>query len=238
MISYQLKTSDVLKVARDLIPDHADMLALGFLLVQQVKARFASRGRSGGILWPEKASKSWGYDDGRAVLTGRTNVLLDSFKTRIEKTTITLYSDAPYAHVHQLGTQGKGGVLPTIRPRQAKALFIPITDRAKQSQRFSGSHAVFIRKTYGMDKDTGPVRLAMTGTKVKRLSGLTSQLRQGRVKDGRLEVRDADGDWVRGVPDFIFLKKVDIPPRPMLPTSPNEQREQTDFIMAFKKKYG
>jgi phage gpG-like protein len=63
----------------------------------------------------------------------------------------------------------------------------------------------------------------------------------GRLKDGQLEVfrpsphgdstqKGVKGRWSPGTPDAIFLAKVSLPARPMLPDSPNEQREQIDAI--------
>ena len=117
------------------------MRRLGFYLHQQTKRRFLTAGASGGQRWAQKWLKGIGADDGRAILTGPTGFLLNSFTSEGRENEAELYSFAPYARTHQLGTQGKGGTLPDIRPRTAKALFIPISDRAMRSQRVEGGNA-------------------------------------------------------------------------------------------------
>jgi phage gpG-like protein len=149
--------------------------ATGTFLEQQVKKRFATQGLSGGMRWLPKRIK-----DGRAILTGRTGALLNSFfaVSMFRKSTstneIAIGSSLPYAKVHQLGTVGKGGILPSIFPRKAKALWIPLNDRAA------------------------------------RLGTYSQGLVHGR--------------------DFVFAKKVDIPPRPMLPDSKAEKQDQEAFV--------
>jgi phage gpG-like protein len=158
------------------------LAALGLYLVQQVKDRFRSQGASGGRPWLPKRRQ-----DGRAVLTGRIGRLLNSFAHAIVgKSSVAVFSDTPYAKVHQLGTVGKGGTLPTIYPRRARALWIPLTDAAARM---------------------GPTRMVV----------------------GRGGFRGAKSALVAGK-DFIFAKKVDIPPRRMLPESRNEQANQAEFI--------
>jgi len=149
--------------------------SLGVFMEQQVKRRFSSQGVSGGKRWQPKR-----INDGRAILTGRTGALLNSFfsvslfRPSTGTSEIAVGSAVSYAHVHQLGTIGKGGVLPSIFPKRAKALWIPLNDKAA---------------------------------------------RMGTYSQGLVHGRD-----------FIFAKKVDIPPRPMLPDSPNERQEQEEFI--------
>lgn len=144
--------------------------AIGVFLVQQVKKRFATRGLSGGVSWPKKAR-----NDGRAILTGRTGALLNSFfSVIVGRNAVAVASSTPYAKVHQLGTIGKGGKLPTIRPRRAKALWIPMNDRAA------------------------------------RFGPGAPGLRKGK--------------------DFFFARKVDIPPRPMLPDGSDEKKAQVEFV--------
>ena len=152
------------------------LAAIGLFLEQQVKRRFATQGLSGGVSWPQKK-----IQDGRAILTGRTGFLLNSFFVIQQRGVnspnrhrVQVGSVARYARVHQLGTRGKGGKLPTIVPKRAKALWIPLNDKAA---RFGPG---------------GP-----------------------GLKKGK---------------DFIFLKKVDIPPRPMLPDSEQEIAGQHEFI--------
>lgn len=102
---------------------------VGTLLTQQVKERFKTQGKSGNVVWPSKK-----ISDGRSILTGRSAGLLNSFMyVREGRTRVSVLSSLPYAKVHQLGTWGKGGQLPTIRPVRAKMLFIPLNDRAASS---------------------------------------------------------------------------------------------------------
>lgn len=150
---------------------------VGVFMEQQVKARFQTQGLSGGVRWARKR-----IDDGRAILTGRTAALLNSFfhvslfKPSTKTSEITVGSAVKYAKVHQLGTRGKGGILPTIVPKRAKALWIPLNDRAARLGSRSGNPSLVVGK------------------------------------------------------DFIFAKKVDIAPRPMLPTSDDEKRDQAEFV--------
>lgn len=219
------------QIQDSLTPDIMDLRALGMLLVQQVKDRFRTHGRSGSVQWRRK----W-IEDGRELMIG-SGSLLDSWSYMItpygaDKYRITVYSSAPYAITHEFGTVGKGGSLPTIRPVKAKALFIPISDRAKASMRLTGKEAVFARGVYGKDPMPRPIHVATTGSKPSQYSGLGSPLKRGRIVKGAMEVWDEEeGEYKPGKPDFIFLKKVDIPPRPMLPTSHREQAVQRELIV-------
>src|SRR5688500_2545963 len=111
------------------------MEVVAFFMVQQVRDRFRTSGQSGGTSWVQKKAKGWGHDDGRKPLTGPTSNLLDSYQGYGTADRAVAYSDDPKSLVNQLGTVGAGGTLPTIRPKRAKALFIPITDRARDSER-------------------------------------------------------------------------------------------------------
>ena len=205
----------------------ADKARMGTLLLQQVTDRFMTSGRSGGVTW--KPTRS-----GRAPLRGNSG-LLNSFVIRIHRDGVGVYSTAKFARVHQLGTVGAGGVLPTIRPKKAKALFIPLTERASSSQRVSGKEALHISKALGSSAKK-VLRVATSGSYVKsKIPGDRtlnfSGLREGRVKNGLLEVKGSDGQWRVGQPDFIFSKKSDIPPRPMLPVSDSEKSVQTEMLV-------
>jgi phage gpG-like protein len=61
--------------------------------------------------------------------------LLDSITSGVDEDGPWVGSDFIGAAVHQFGTKGKGGKLPTIVPKQAKALFIPLTPLAARSSR-------------------------------------------------------------------------------------------------------
>lgn len=205
--------------------------AVAFFMVQQTRDRFRTGGASGGTAWVPKKARSWGFDDGRALLTGKTARLLDSYQGYGTDARAVLFSDDPKSKLHQLGTVGAGGVLPTIRPRKAKALFIPLTDRAQDSDRLTGPPAAWVRSKGGdRSGSEAPLRAAVRQT---RSGGLVySPLVKGRLKDGRLQKWDQRrGEYVDGVPDFIFLSKADIPPRPMLPTGADERTAQVQFFL-------
>lgn len=197
------------------------LVATGIMLVNQVKERFRTQGRSGNHSWKPKV-----FDDGRSILTGMTGNLLNSFSHIEGKNSSSVFTTVKYAHVHQLGTTKYGGPIPSIVPKKAKALFIPITDRAKSSERITGMRAIRLG-------GTSPLRIATRGKKIKGTSDFVP-LKRGTISKGRLMVWNMrEHKYEVGTPDFIFLKKVDIPPRPMLPTSDKEVTKQVDFIASF-----
>lgn len=261
-MSYTLRLADgeLERITQQFEPTRDEMDNLAFFLRQQVDDRFRTAGASGDRAWPVRSpiTLAAGGKRGRSMMTGRTARLRESWvqfaiDTGEGKWVVGVQSDVPYAHVHQLGTEKYGGPIPTIRPKTAKALFIPITDRAASSERHQGRAAVALHRLYGKPR-SGPVRTATRGRKWHRIhaqrvvadegllpelmasgahySSFFSPLKKGRIsKSGELEVQDQKtGKYKRGVPDFIFLQKVDIPPRPMLPDGANEQAEQQKFI--------
>ncbi len=206
------------------------------------KDRFASQGASGGAAWAPKKMKSWGFDDGRAILTGPTGLLQKAWGQNWKYGEATNGCFVQHSLVQQVGTVGKGGQLPTIKPKTAKALFIPITDKAVNSARLVGEEADFHRRMtgqlgWGQPANTGPMRFGVKvsgGFKGKPFAVEYGALVKGRLKDGRLQRWDAKlGTYVDGVPDFIFLSKIDIPPRPMLPTAANERADLIRTMMDF-----
>jgi phage gpG-like protein len=213
----------VLRSAIQLRTTPAGMLRLGREIVAQIKRRFVNHGPPDGPPWQTKWVKAIGADDGRAVLTGQSGRLANSWEVEVAGNKVTVYTAIPYAHVHQLGTTKYGGPIPTIRPKTARALFIPLTDRAITSMRYGGHGGVPV------------VRLPTRGKKLK--SGEFAPLKKGRLtKEGKLEYWDAKEEvWKAGKPDFIFLRKVDIRPRPMLPTSQQEQRHQINTALGLFK---
>jgi len=235
-------------------PSDTDLNNLGMFLRQQVDDRFRTKGASGGVNWPEKL-----ISDNRATLTGVRSELRESFKHYIARDGSTMkvvvYSSVKYSHVHQLGTEKYGGPIPTIRPKSAKALFIPLTDRAKTSDRHSGPSAAILRRTGGMEALQSAYRAANRGDRVSTADyikggsmeesveaklnqmgfGLDNlpftPLKKGRFNNGQLEVyNERERKWEPGQPDFMFLMKVDIPPRPMLPDGQEEQVAQRQFL--------
>ena len=233
----ELTRETKVRLARMFKPTMKTVKRMGLFLVQQVRERFQTAGKSGGVIWPEKVRKAWGADDGRAILTGQSAGLLGSFQWQGQVNSdgfeVSVFTPVPYAKVHQEGTQGKGGALPTIKPVKAKALFIPISERAMVTSRHEGGEAAYIRSGYGMAPTTSPIRMATRGKKIEKGegAGLFKPLKAGKLEDGRLWKRDRYGDWVVGTPDFIFLSKVDIPPRPMLPNGRQEKSDQADMIL-------
>jgi len=208
------------------------MEALGFYLKQQVMDRHETQGESGGEPWQSKKIKEWGYDDGRAILTGKSAEMLNRWFSYAEVEgnigTAVVANSAPYSYVQELGTVGKGGVLPDIVPVNAKALFIPITDKGI-------SYAKNVLNVARISRGIGGVKFSLpneipSGPKAKGiLSG--SDLIKGRLKDGKLQ-KLTDAGWVDGTPDFIFLSKSSIPPRKQLPTSPQERLAQQKFLIS------
>ena len=76
----------------------------------------------------------------------KANPLYDTGSHLFSSITHGVDSDGPWVgstfkggRVHQFGTKGKGGTLPTIVPKRAKALFIPLSPRAARSERIPPS---------------------------------------------------------------------------------------------------
>lgn len=204
------------RIASELDMSQSDARALGTYMLGQVSDRFRSQGAPGQA-WRQKS-----FSDGRAILTGPTGDLKRSFRQVVEQTNdvtkVTVQSDMPYAAVNQVGTRGKGGKLPDIVPVKAKALFIPLTPAARNSQRVGEKRLAVIR---------GGKLKAMHGQAVETAPARFKPLKQGKFKDGKI-VR-ADGK--AGKPDFIFLRKVSIPARPMLPDSQQEIQAQGEELV-------
>lgn len=223
---FHLPPVEIRRLMKAWQPTIKKMEHLGFFAEQQVMDRFQTQGASGGKPWAPKKMKSWGYDDGRSILTGSTANLKNSFYHYApDANTAIVGNDRPYSHIQQVGTIKAGGILPTIVPKKAKALWIPITDRAKQSTTVSGTQAALM-------VSMGEVRRMEAGHRAgvrfpkKGMGMILFGLIPGRLKYGRLQKKDAAGNYVDGIPDFIFLSRVNISPRPMLPDGENERSEQ------------
>ena len=189
-----------------LVPTPALLRAVGVFLLQQVKTRFDTAGASGNANWPPKRARSWGYDDGRGILTGHSAQLKRSFFQNSDADSVSIGSALPYAKTHQHGA--------TIRPKNgAKALFIPLTDRAITSHRYGGAAASAIRTSQKLDANGRPVRMATGGgKKLASAYGISddlglpfiySPLKAGRLKDGQLQVKK----MVRTVESSIATKR-------------------------------
>lgn len=237
MATWTLDRDQIDKVVGAFPPSDEDMRAFGFFLVQQIDDRFESAGGSGGVQWKPKAINSWGVNDGRAILTGPSARLRESFQSRVDNGKVIVWSDDPKSAIHQQGTQKYGGPIPTIRPKKAKALFIPLNDHAARSIRMTGPKAAIIKaggKMGAMPEPTDPMASPVVRARRRQTQGgfeTYEPLVKGQLKDGKLMRWDStQGKYVDGIPDFIFLSKSDIPPRPMLPTGAAERMAQLDFI--------
>jgi phage gpG-like protein len=232
MVTLKYNGKDIARLRTRFTASARVMDAISLHLHSQVQNRFVTQGASSGTPWQPKKIKEWGADNGRAILRGASATLLNSFFHYGKPNLAVVASHAHYSRVHQLGTVGKGGILPTIKPKKAKALFIPITDRAIHSMRLTAGDASWANiigsKPFGRTKAR---RFAVK----EHLAGVAPEfheLKKGRLKDGTLEVWDERaGEWKAGKPDFIFLRKVDIPPRPMLPTSAGEIEDTTRTLI-------
>ena len=199
----------------------------GRVAVAQVRERFDTNGQSGGVTWPAKTLPTGGKP-----LHGHTLELKNSFKFEVQArrsfATIIVYSDSKHVGANQEGTVGKGGTLPEIVPKPGKkALFIALSERAQASQTLTVAAAALYRRDFSLARDVGPIRAPLGPT------GAPMGLRKGKLMDGKLYVyNEATRQYVEGMPDFIFLSKVNIPPRPMLPTSPAEQERLGQSILS------
>lgn len=190
---------------------------LGFFLLQQIESRFVSAGSIGGVAWPKKK-----FDDGRAILTGRSALLRKSFVSVATERGVNILNDRIYFDTQQNGA--------TIAATKAKALYVPLTDRGASSQRLSGPPAGAARQAYGMRASQSPYRVATRGPKLKADKLFFRPLVQGRFKDGKLQSLGPNGWQDGGKPDFLFLKRVVVPQRKMLPDSPQEKAAARTFI--------
>lgn len=198
-----VKGKSLSSTLKKLLPNIKKLEAITSFAYTQVHDRFKSLGQSGGIKWDENwlgnnnnYQKLWEFFDYYAK----------------NNTTGIVYCWHPHADVQEYGTKGKGGLFQTIRPKKAKALFIPISDLAKKYA-FAAAH-----RSARMQRN-----LAGSWVMVKRLIKMTD-LKKGRFGENGLEVwNETTEEYEPGIPDFIFLAKSDIKARPMLPTSLNEK---------------
>jgi hypothetical protein len=99
-----------------------------------------------------------------------------------------------YARVQELGTVGKGGELPTIKPRNAKALAIPVNDSLT---------AAGVRRFTGPREDPRSLRFIP----FRRGVAVGALFEEADVKDRK------DGKIDVGKAAYLLLKKVDISPK-------------------------
>jgi hypothetical protein len=211
-----IKGKGLADALKKLLPNYKKMEEITSFAYEQVHERFKTMGLSGGKQW----DKNWLGND------ANYQKLWEFFDYYAKNnTTGIVYCWHRHVDVQEYGTKKYGGPFPEITPTRAKALFIPITDLAK-------------RYAFAAKKRSARMQRNSAGTwvMVKRLINMTD-LRKGRFGVNGLEVWDeALGEYVEGIPDFIFLSKVNIPPRPMLPTSLNEKQALGDKILEICKK--
>lgn len=151
------------------MPNQDRMQKIGGVVREQIDRRFESQGASGGVPWPRpKWVEAIGRPDGRKLLQGRTGNLRRGWQQSDSADSTKVASDNVAAAMAQAGTVGKGGDLPDIVPKRAKMLFIPITDRAADSEPVTA-----FGKARRMARDGAP-------------------LIRGRIKGGQLVPPDAD----------------------------------------------
>jgi hypothetical protein len=123
------------RVRRRFLPDRDKLDAIGAIVSEQIDQRFETQGGSGGKPWASpKFVEAIGRPDGRKLLEGISKTLRASFERTSDDTTTEIASPHVAALVAQQGTVGKGGTLPDIRAKNARALFIPISDRAQMTR--------------------------------------------------------------------------------------------------------
>lgn len=125
----------------------------------------------------------------RRVLKRRTGSLARSIRqdvagSDLRSLELRAATTSPYAKVHEYGTTGKGGVLPSIVPKRAKFLTVPIGDNLTPA---------------GVPRYPSAAALRGQGTfLLKTASGKTFIVRR-------------EGEQLRWL--WVLVKKVDIPPR-------------------------
>lgn len=216
MFRLKLKSESAAKLQEQWKPVSLRNELLGQFLLSQIERRFQTQGASGGTPWARKK-----FDDGRSILAGRTAALRRGFAAVATAKGVSITNDQPYFDAQNYGA--------TIVPRKAKALFIPLSDRAASSQRLSGPPAGAARSAYGMRMSQAPFRTATRGPKLKANALFYKPLIQSRIKNGVME-KLTDKGWLPGRGDYMFLMKAVIPKREMLPTSPQEQADAKAFI--------
>lgn len=187
------KSSLVAFLKRRLEPSAPKMAQIADFAQGQVRERFQTGGVSGGRAWPPGVMPT----GKRPPLAG----LETSYHRRAEYGVAVVASSDFRAYVNDVGTIGKGGLLPDLVPRKARAMYIPLTQVGLQAYWERNSAAPTIDTGYGTYYIERPTRMFFE------------------------PVQEAE----KGV-DFIFLAKAAIPPRPQLPTSDREIEALGDFV--------
>lgn len=125
----------------------------------------------------------------RRNLRRRTGSLARSIRQDVRGSSLTdlelrAATTSPYAKVHEFGTIGKGGALPSIVPKRAKWLTVPLQGNLTPA---------------GVPRYPSAAALRGQGTFVLK------------TKSGKLFIVRREGEQLRWL--WILVKKVDIPPR-------------------------
>lgn len=137
-----------------------------------------------------------------------------------------------YIAVQELGTVGKGGELPTIRPTKAKALAIPIDGAltAAGVERFGGPR-------------NAPVKLRFIPFRRGVAVGKLVDERQLEAEQERAAASGGDVDFTRVTSYYLLVRQVDISPkhflrdgvRAALPTLTTELSNYVSRLLATAK---
>lgn len=172
MARYRIKLSFDKALGREAI--ERKKKALSEVMLRQVQDRLRHGGDDEITFHPLDFARYDGSTGSPLYWTGKH--LYDSLESGYDARSIWVQCTHPAALMQQLGTVGKGGKLPTIRPRKAKALYIPKSPQGASAVDASG-----------------------------HVTGDLDDLEAGK--------------------DYIFVKKVDIWPRPFLRISRKNREE-------------
>lgn len=202
MVTATLPKSEIQQKIVNRVKANAEkMRKISDFMMEQVQERYRSAGSSGGTPWPATATPR-----------GHKPPLQNLEKTwsaRNDENTATVASDSWIALVQHLGTQGKGGDLPTIVPKHAAKLFVPLTDKGLDHYLAFKQRAPVIRHVY-----------AGTATIEKPKFSRFSFVGQDDAKYGV---------------DWILCDHVDLPPRKQIPSADVEREKLGDFVLATLK---
>lgn len=177
MPRYRIKLSFEGALGREAIQRKKRLI--GEAMLKQTQERLRHGGDDEITFHPLDYSRPDGSSNSPLFWSGKS--LYDSLESGYDASSVWVSCTHPSALVHQLGTVGKGGKLPTIKPKRAKALYIP-----------------------------------------KSMEGMNAIGADGRITG------DLD-DLEAGI-DYIFVKKVDIWPRPFLRLSRKNREELAEIF--------
>lgn len=114
------------------------------VLLKQIKTRIMEGGDEDGKFAPLDFPRPNGSQDNPLWSTGRH--LLNSLTKGVTATGFWVGTNFIGARIHQLGTVGKGGLLPSIKPINAKALFIPTSGAGAKSILRGGKRVAIVKR--------------------------------------------------------------------------------------------